>query len=188
MADTKISALTAVSAGTGSLELAAVDSGTTKKVTDTQISEFAETRYQQGVSVEHTANQTITTSTWTTLNFNTDLFEVGDADIHDTSTNNERLIAQIDGEYLYNAQVNWAALGSDIAVQVRVMKNGTSVVIAQQAQKSVNDASMGTVQQVSGVINLLATDYLLMQVWHDRGSDYDVVEGRTFFGMFLVGR
>ena len=188
MADTKISALTAVASIVGTEEHAVNEAGTTKKATGTQQAEYGESRLQQGVLCSHASDQAVVTSTWTALSFDTEEWKVGDSDIHSTVSNNSRLTAQIAGEYLVTAIVGGEAIASSFIVQARVRKNGTGAELWRDVTNSLNDGTLPTVVQCSALVQLSATDYVTLEAWHNRGSDLDALSAFTYFGMYLVGR
>jgi hypothetical protein len=188
MADSKISALTSVSSIDGTQEYAVNDSGTTKKATATQQTQYSETRMQQGVLCSHASDQAVTTSTWTALSFDTEEWKVGDSDTHSTVTNNERLTAQIDGEYIVTGVIGGEAIASSFIVQARLRLNGSGAELWRDIKNSLNDATFPTTVECSALVQLSATDYLTLEMWHNRGSDLDALSSFTSFGMYLVGR
>jgi hypothetical protein len=153
------------------------------------VSELAESRLRQGVLCSHSATQTISTSSWTSLAFNQDQFkQPSGSSIHDTITNNSRLIAPFAGEYHFDAMISWEAVAADVAIQGRIYKNG-STVLWQVADMTINDAGIASIQQLSGTASLVATDYIELQVWHDRGGSLTLdIQVSVRFGMYALGR
>lgn len=188
MADTKISALTAVASIDGTEEHAVNESGTTKKATGQQQAEYGETRLQQGVKCSHASNQSITASTWTTVAFDTETWKVGETAIHSTVTNNSRLTAQIAGEYLVFGQVEFDTVTSDFTLEVGVRYNGSSNkgYIRVPAISSTDTTTV--VNLPTTVVQLSASDYVELRVFHTHSSAIDVRSNFTAFGMYLLGR
>ena len=187
MADTKISALAAVSSVVTAQEFAVNDAGTTKKATAEEVSEYVESRYQQGVLCSHASDQAIPTATWKELAFDTETWKVGSVAIHSTVTNNSRFTAQVAGEYHVTASVQWEALAIDNPLRVQIFKNGAAE-LWRDIRNSVNSASVASFVNLSAFVQLSATDYVEIRVYHSRGSDRDVVSTMTRAGMYLIGR
>jgi hypothetical protein len=187
MADSKISALTGVSSIDGTQEYPVNDGGTTKKATGTQQAAYTETRLQQGVACSHSVDQAITTATWTAIAFDAEEFKVGDTAIHSTSTNNSRLTAQVAGEYVIVASVQWEESASADVLRAQIQKNG-STEVWRDISPSINSGTFATTQDVTAVVQLSATDYVELRVYHNTGVDRDVNASMTRFGMYLVGR
>lgn len=188
MADTKISALAAVASIDGTEEIGVNESGTSKKATGAQIAAYQETRLQQGVLCTHASDQTLTTATWTPLDWDTETWKVGDAAIHSTSVNPERLTAQIDGEYMVTGIIAADPVAADFILSCRVRINATGEA-AKVAVPNVNDAAIGTNLSVPSIIvQLSASDYVTVEVRHEKGSDGDILSTGSTFGMYLLGR
>ena len=188
MADSKISALSGVSSVAGAEEFPCNNAGATEKATGTQLSQYVETRLQQGVLCSLSGAQSITTSTWTDIEWGAEVWKVGDTAIHSTSSNSERLTAQIAGEYLPTGTIQFDGEATDFIVGVRLYKNG-STQMARLFSRSLENASWGVTIAVPPVpVQLSATDYITCQVWHNLGSGYDVTAATSRFGMYLLGR
>jgi hypothetical protein len=187
MADSKISKLPAVSSIDGTEEYAVNESNTSRKATATQQSQYTESRLQHGVLCSNSGAQTITTATWTELAWNTEVWKVGDSAIHSTSVNNSRMTAQVTGEYLVTAAILWEALAVDFITRLQVYKGGATELWRTQVA-SINDATYGTHIAANALVQLTATDYIEIRVYHTRGSNADVQAAMTRGGMYLVGR
>lgn len=188
MADSKISALNAVSSVVGTEEFAVNNAGATEKATGTQVSQYTESRLQQGVLCSRSALQTITTASWTDLTWDTEVFKVGETAIHSTSSNTPRLVAQMDGEYLPYGVIQFDGLTEDFTVAVSIKKNGATF-LGRTFSRTLEKAGFGVSVPVPAVpVQLSSTDYITCQVWHNRGSDYDVIVSYSRFGMYLLGR
>lgn len=186
MADSKISALTSVSSVAAANEFPLNEAGTTKKASGTLVTEFVESRLQHGVLCTHASDQTATNNTWTTLAFDTETWKVGDSAIHSTVTNNSRLTAQVAGQYVVTAVVGVEAVAASFLVQARILRNGTEIF--RNTINSLNNATYPTRAWVPSTVHLAASQFLDLQVWHNRGSDLDALLTDTYFGMYLLGR
>src|SRR4029077_20051578 len=80
--------------------------------------------------VFHSANQSITTATETTLAFDSERFDTDT--IHDTVTNNSRLTCKHAGVYVIGAHVQFDSGAAGGARYVSIMLNGTTTYIAIQ--------------------------------------------------------
>jgi hypothetical protein len=112
-----------------------------------------------GAQVKNSANQALTTGTWTTLSFDQEEFD--DANYHDTSTNNSRLTVSVAGRYLVTGVIDFSAIDND-GYGVRIIKNGATtgfiptVLISTGALISQN-------LLVSWVFDMAANDYVQLQ-------------------------
>jgi hypothetical protein len=186
MADAKISALTAVSSATGSLELGAADAGLSRKVTDQQIVDLFEDRKRQGVLLKHSVDQTVGSSN-VDLAWDTEIFKVGKSNRHSVSEWNDRINFIEVGQYFFFAHIEWEPIAADVMLEARVLQ-AWSTLGAIVRSPSINDASVGTIQCVSGFIS--TGSFIGVQVSHDRGGSLtlDVKKDRTRFGLYLIGR
>jgi len=187
VADSKISALTGVSSIDGTQEYVVNDGGTTRKATGTQQSQYTETRLQQGVLCSMSGSQAIGNAAWEALAFDAEIWKVGIATIHSTSSNNTRLAATVTGEWMVTGVIDWEPLAEDIETRVRVYKNGTTE-LWRVASQSINSATWGSSSPIHATVQLTSGDYIELGAYHNRGSDYDTVSAYTRFGMYLVGR
>jgi hypothetical protein len=127
-----------------------------------------------GVSCTSSGNQSITTSTLTAVTLATEQFDT-DA-FHSTSTNTSRITipSGLAGKYRFNAYVSFegGALSTGYR-SVSFKKNNTDSYGA-----ATGDAFNGPTDLASTIIlDLVATDYVEIIVWHNQGSDVNV-QGR----------
>ena len=128
------------------------------------------------------ASQTITTGTWTAINFNGENIDTNS--FHDTVTNNSRITipAGLGGYYLVTWQQRWDPSGTGNR-SADLYKNGTTQ-ITQEMTASSTYASNAR----SAIISLAAGDYIQMYVRHTNGSDlvfYPRNEEQPFQVQFL---
>lgn len=117
-----------------------------------------------GMSVRHSANQNITTSTDTALAFDTELFDSNA--FHDTVTNNSRGTVPTGkgGKYLVTANVYWDTNTSGSRV-IKFKVNGTD-----EHCRTVHTAHAFNQKAISWVLDLAAGDYVQVIVWQDSGG------------------
>ena len=116
------------------------------------------------------------------------MFKVGETAIHSTSSNTDRLVAQIAGEYLPVGSITFDTTASDFVVGVDLYKNGADIM-GRMHSRTLEAASFGVAVPVPPVpVQLSATDYIVCRVWHNKGSDHDVLVNYSRFGMYLLGR
>jgi len=133
---------------------------------------------EPAVRVSLAGNQTITTATYTVLNWALEDFDTDT--MHDTSTNTSRLIATTAGIYHIIGTTTWVETTSS-SKNLRFRRNGsialTEVVIGGVANESLH---------LSQIIELNATDYVELLVRHQAGSDQNVSNVNSDFAMFKI--
>jgi hypothetical protein len=132
-----------------------------------------------------TASQSITTNTYTTVNFDAAENSSGDT-IADTST--DRLTAPIDGLYLVTAQATLDAAFADLFI-VSILNSSGSAIASQKTWGGGLTFAAGS---ASWVGTLLATNYVQMQVRQHSGSTANLVKfgttpPGTSFSMYYLG-
>ena len=117
-----------------------------------------------GASAYNNANQSISNATWTVLNFNSENFDT-DA-FHSTSTNTSRMTIPSGkgGKYMVTMKGHFQGNSAGDRY-VALVKNGSSV--GAWRLSAVSGASIGFGQSV--VMDLVATDYLQVEVYQDSG-------------------
>jgi len=187
MADAKISSLPALSAPAAADLLSGVDtSDTTDAASGTNKKLSLDVLYGPAVRVKRTANQSITNQTETAIQFDAEDFDIGGPS-HDTSTNNTRLTAPVDGLYAvtFNFQWNNFAAASPIEAYGIVRKNGsgagTSAGPFEDAQSI--QTSDDPALSASGLVSMVAGDYLELYAYHDSNTGAAALDVK-----FLAGR
>lgn len=127
------------------------------------------------VSLFKSSNQPIVKNTWTDLSFDNEVFDIGD--LHDNAVTNERVTLKKGGCYLIAFQVEWDGKENN-RFETRILKTGISPIksFPDTAGKDGVVTNKGTV-----ITDLLATDYLTLQVLHNSSSDKNVSFHNTFF-------
>jgi len=135
-----------------------------------------------GARVYHNAAQTLTSGTNTILNFNSELYDVGD--LHDTATNNSRLTAPVAGKYLIFGNIAFAANTTGLR-ELRLLLNGiTPIGLAREVPQSANHF-----MNCSVIYDLAVGDYIQCTVNQTSGGNLNVVvagDASPHFGMTLV--
>ncbi len=179
MADTKISARTAVTAAATTQELACNDSGASKKVSLAQIQTLIAPSI--AARVTKSAAQTLTNDTTTTISWDAETRD--DGGVHDNVTNNSRLTVPsgAGGWYLVTATLQYTtnATGARSCV---LRLNGTTTIAVQTAGPSAAQISV----TAATLIYLAATDYIEVQGYQTSGGDLDVVNTVTSASMIRV--
>jgi hypothetical protein len=118
-------------------------------------------------SAFHNTTQSLTDSTETILNFNSEDFDVGG--VHDTATNNSRMTvpANNTGIYLAIGSAGFAPNATGFRYVV-LLKNGTTKVAMTTTPS--NTAGSGSIMQVSACLSLAAADYIEVIAFQSSGG------------------
>jgi hypothetical protein len=138
---------------------------------DVDTTGFVNSATQPRCSAFHSATQSTTTSTWTSLNLDSEDFDIGT--MHDTVTNNTRVTVPTGGDGLY-----WVigsslfAANATASRHLRLFKNGATV-IKQQTYANAG-GSDAVVISVAAIVVLSATDYVEVQAFQASGGNLNV--------------
>ena len=130
------------------------------------------------VRVYDSANQSITHDTWTSITFDTEVFDT--ADFHD-SANPSRLTMPADGKYLIFANVRFAANATGTR-GIRIFVNGTTNRFEVQVP-AVNIAAGNNLGGCT-YLDLLLSDYIEVQAYQDSTAALNVLASGTLFPSF----
>jgi hypothetical protein len=126
-----------------------------------------------GASIYNNASQAISNTTWTTLNFNSEVFDTDT--FHDTASNNSRITIPSgkNGKYLIVAKWHFQgnASGSDRLGAFK--KNGTAI----GSYRGINGNSSSVGWGASVILDLVATDYIELEVYQDSGGNLNAFGG-----------
>jgi hypothetical protein len=126
-----------------------------------------------GASIYNSASQSISNTTWTTLNFNSESFDTDT--FHDTATNNSRITIPSgkNGKYLIVAKwhLQGNASGSDRLGGIK--KNGTNIGTYRGINGNASSVGWGA----SVILDLVATDYIELEVYQDSGGNLNALGG-----------
>jgi hypothetical protein len=128
-----------------------------------------------GARVYHSANQNITNSTWTALNFDSERWDTDN--IHNNTTNNTRLTATTAGKYIiignasfYNGNVNGEG---------RLRLNGTTIIANYNSARFIN---------ITTIYDLAVNDYVEFIVFQNTGSTQPVSSTANYTPEFMMVR
>lgn len=120
-----------------------------------------------GARVYNSADISVANTTMSALTFNSERYDLDpNGAIHDTSSNTGRLTVRTAGKYLFLATVRWASNSTGYRL-ASLRSNGTQT-IATVTDNAVNGDA--TVQQVSSVVDLAASDYVEVLVYQNSGG------------------
>jgi len=109
-----------------------------------------------------TVNQVITTGTLTKINWDVETFDPNN--MHDNSTNNERITPPDKGIYLINCQGYWESL-STFGRRLELLENGSVVAVADKlAHNQAGDTLTYIAYNTS-----IGTDYYEIRAWQNTG-------------------
>jgi hypothetical protein len=184
MADTKISALAAVTDLQDTDEFVLARAGTTKKIDGVDLK--AGVNAFHGVRVSEAADQSITSATVTAITFGTEAYDT-DA-YHSTVSNTSRLTVPtgLGGYYSIKGFARWDAITTGTYRRWWIRANG----VTSYDLGLVEPEATGWSGMVVGIDLLLAaTDYVELCVDHDRGSALNIKSSSApaYFMMHLIG-
>src|SRR5882672_4256033 len=122
---------------------------------------FAQTQ-TDSVRVTTSTDQALATNTWTLLSFSTESFDTND--LHDNTTNNNRLVVKTAGKYVVGGEVFMGATAGS-QVGVAIIKNG-----AWLADNRVAPQGFGNRHTVVTLVDMAVNDYVQLAIYHDSGS------------------
>lgn len=132
------------------------------------------------VRVIHSADQSLTNSTETALAFNTEDF---DTDVmHDTATNNSRLICKTAGIYIITGQVLWASNATGYR-RLRIRLNGSTVIGASEMGAVGTDV---TYQSVPALWDFSVNDYVELMATQTSGGALAVTASGQFPNFWMA--
>jgi bifunctional N-acetylglucosamine-1-phosphate-uridyltransferase/glucosamine-1-phosphate-acetyltransferase GlmU-like protein len=93
--------------------------------------------------IYHSSSTTVTDTVTTTVNFDSERFD--SSDMHDTSTNNERITIKSPGKYLLSANVSWAASAGGIQTLAIQEVGGNIIASNTEIGTTLNITSVATI-------------------------------------------
>lgn len=133
-----------------------------------------------------TTDQTISDSTTTAIAFNGEIGD-DDGDLHDNSTNPERIVAKKAGWWLFSYQVRYAANAAGVRI-CWMRKNGSGSGSDIFANKSDNALGGGIAHTITGgmVVHMDLNDYVEVMVYQTSTGNLDVLKDLTQFSAALI--
>lgn len=129
------------------------------------------------------ADQTVTTATQTVINLAGETFDTDT--MHDTATNNNRLVAPIAGKYLVYAQATLFIGGLAGTVTLRI-RNQAATVLAVDIAKLAVVTDQRFNSNTSTIVSMVANDWIEMTIEQDTGSDRTLMAGTTITFMYMI--
>lgn len=123
-------------------------------------------------SAYNNAVQSVPTATWTVLNLNSEDFDT--ASMHDTATNNSRVVCPTAGLYLLVAQTYHAPSALGTLRGFLAVRNGATFASAEALNLTSPDISWGNLQLLLAIFVCAAGDYFQLQAYQDTGGNADV--------------
>lgn len=129
-----------------------------------------------------TTDQTIGTSSETKVTLNAEDFDINSEFDHST---NYRFTAKAAGYYQVNAIVTWSDSSHQYGHSARIKKNTTAIAYAYSQGLDTNDYVS---TQISDIVSMSANDYLELFVWHNKGSNADILAGtdKTYMSVHRI--
>jgi hypothetical protein len=103
--------------------------------------------------------------------------------MHDTSTNNSRLICKTAGKYQINANIAWALNATGVR-ELGLFLNGTTGI----AYVSVPGSATLSEQSISTLYDLAVNDYVEVSVYQTSGGALNVTASPNYSPEFMMGR
>lgn len=139
-----------------------------------------------GCSLYKSGTQSTSNGVWTAITFDSELFDT-DA-FHDNVTNNSRITipAGKNGKYQINGSIMWVASGTGSRL-IKMQKNGADILYGNWGTNA--GASDPSSKQISGILDLVATDYLELNGYHSHSTSLNVdsTSPKTFFQITYLG-
>jgi hypothetical protein len=141
------------------------------------------------VRVSRSGTQSIPTGVSTQVLWNAETYDEGTPsnDMHDTSTNSERLYCRVPGVYAVEASVEFTGgSGGTLRRYVSIWVNGTTEVAREDIYVSSGTSSNSI--NVSGQVKLNAGDYISVFAFHDATAAMNIagVAGATSAAMVML--
>ena len=126
-----------------------------------------------------TSNQTIGTASWTKVQLNA---EVTDNDNEFDHITNYRFTATTAGFYFIRGKIQIIGLGDGKFLGIAINKNSGTYLDDTRIYAS---GIQNTMAWTSILVELAATDYIEMEVYHDHGSNRDIVMGQNITNLMV---
>lgn len=132
--------------------------------------------------LRHNANQVVSDTSFTTLNFNTETWDVNG--MH-TAGSPSKIVAPVAGKYLICGTVAFTADISDGRRIVQIIQNGSTVLQRVDANAT---ATGVTYVNVVTTANLAASDYVQLQAMHTSTTPLNAIASGTAAPVFSAYR
>lgn len=132
-------------------------------------------RIPHSCSLRRNSGQTISNTTATYIDFNSEDFDVGG--IGDPSTN-YRIDIKRAGKYLISGYLSQTGLGDQKSLIIRIVVNGTAEQLNEETQSETNTGTRTSVS-CSKIMELAANDYVELTIYQDSGGDVTTTSGSS---------
>ena len=133
--------------------------------------------------VKLSSNQSVPTTSFTKIQFNSELFDTDG--VYDNATN-YRFTTGVAGKFYIFSEIYMNSLTDGKSLRVDIFKNGTSYSFGRtDSAKTGSSVSTG----LSIIDNASSTDYYEIFVYHDEGSNLNVRGGSeltSYFGAYKI--
>jgi hypothetical protein len=132
-----------------------------------------------------TSNQSITSGAGTNVTWNAESYDT--ASYHDNASNNTRFTAPTTGYYLINCQILWSTNNTGSRI-LTIRKNVGADQMLKRWNGVYNNAD-GRTENITGILYLTATDYLVAEAYWDGTGSCSVVsdENNSYFEITYLG-
>ena len=135
-------------------------------------------------SVTMSADQTLSTNTFTKLNLNTEAYDTDSA--FDTSTYRFTVPSGKAGKYIFTYAGSTGSLSNSTLGAIMLYKNGSGIDLS--FARSYPNSSTGAYPHKTYTLSLSVGDYIEVYGQHTKGSNADFQSEYTFFtGQRLIG-
>jgi hypothetical protein len=143
-----------------------------------------------GCMLRKTANQSISTSTYTAITFNSEVLDT-DA-FHNNSSNTERITIPSGkgGKYMITAAIHYSANATNSRRNLVSLNGAIGVGTAICDQRTGGFSGAASEAIFVGFYSLSAGDYIQLNAWQDSGSTLDALgdpAAFTYFGVQYLG-
>jgi hypothetical protein len=133
--------------------------------------------------VYHNTTQSIPNSTFTTVTFNSELFDTDG--VHSTTVNTSRLTCVTTGKYLVTANIAFAANAT--GYRRILLRANAATDLAEDIRSNVG-GSLHTICSLQSQIGLTAGDYIEILAWQDSGGALNVTPHTAYTPEFSLVR
>lgn len=136
--------------------------------------QFIDSPTQPRASAFNSGVQSVASASFTVITFDSEDYDVGG--MHSTSANTSRMTIPTggDGLYLLTANITFAPSTTGNVRGTRFVKNGATLGVTATILPGASGSSVGTTSQLVAVMNLVAGDYVEVDVLQDTGSSMNI--------------
>lgn len=136
------------------------------------------------VRVAKSGDQSINDSSETSVTWNTDEYDTNN--MHDTSSNTERLVATRAGLYQAIANINFDNDADNARVRSVTIYDASGNAIGGNAGVQSDNDSFDTIVSASAIIPLAAGGWVRCAVFHDAGAALNINAARSSFSLHQI--